>query len=144
MWNRELVKDTKICWIMLSKSRIVNRMDRALNKYRTVFICLLLIVATAVAFERLRCNVFVFDEALGEYQKILRAEPDDYKAFNGLGVAFVRQGRLAEAAAYFNKALKIKPDYAEARENLNYVLKRSPAAGRENKQSRTYIDALPE
>ena len=39
-----------------------------------------------------------------------------------LGVVLVREGKLAEAAAQHERALRIKPDYAEAHTNLGLVL----------------------
>jgi len=38
-----------------------------------------------------------------------------------LGIALVKQGRTAEAAAQFKKAIEIDPGYAEARRNLGIV-----------------------
>jgi tetratricopeptide (TPR) repeat protein len=39
-----------------------------------------------------------------------------------LGVALAMQGRLEEAIQAFRETLKINPDYAEARQNLNQAL----------------------
>ena len=43
---------------------------------------------------------------------------DSVAAQNNLGRELVGQGKPAEAAEHFQQALRIKPDYAEARANL--------------------------
>jgi Flp pilus assembly protein TadD len=37
---------------------------------------------------------------------------------NGLGVTFLRQGQTSQAIVQFDHALELKPDFAEAAENL--------------------------
>ena len=44
--------------------------------------------------------------------------PDDAMLRNNLGLALLELGRTAEAAEQFAKAVRIAPDFAEARENL--------------------------
>ncbi|MEJ2233191.1 MAG: tetratricopeptide repeat protein [Syntrophobacterales bacterium] len=44
------------------------------------------------------------------------------EAHNNLGVALARQGKMDEAVAQFEKALWLKPDYAQARKNLELAL----------------------
>jgi Flp pilus assembly protein TadD len=44
--------------------------------------------------------------------------PESYEAYNGLGIALARQGRTAEAAEAFEKAIAIDPGLETARENL--------------------------
>jgi Flp pilus assembly protein TadD len=46
-------------------------------------------------------------------------------AYNNLGDALMREGRLSEAIEQFEQALKIKPDYAEAHNNLGIALGRT-------------------
>jgi Flp pilus assembly protein TadD len=41
---------------------------------------------------------------------------------NNLGSALARQGRLEEAIGHLSKALKIKPDCVEARNNIERAL----------------------
>ena len=43
-------------------------------------------------------------------------------AQNGLGVALMKQGKVAEAAGHFREALRLKPDYEFARANLDRAL----------------------
>ena len=47
-----------------------------------------------------------------------------------MGIALQEQGKLEEAIEAYNKALAIKPDYAEATSNMGIALQRSRQAGR--------------
>ena len=49
-------------------------------------------------------------------------EPDDAQAHKHLGLAFGQKGQTGEAIQQFQEALKIRPDYADARRNLEVVL----------------------
>ncbi len=61
--------------------------------------------------------------AIPLYEEALRlGTPDAHLAHNGLGVALMNQGRVAEAAEEFREALRLKPDYAFARANLERAL----------------------
>ena len=63
------------------------------------------------------------DEAIPLYEEALRlGMADAYLAHNGLGVALMNKGRVAEAAAHFREALRLKPDYEFARANLGRAL----------------------
>lgn len=63
------------------------------------------------------------DEAIAQYEEALRhSSPDDYLAHNGMGVALIQQGRVAEAVEHFREALLLRPDYGMARANLERAL----------------------
>jgi len=49
----------------------------------------------------------------------LQAKPDYAEAHNNLGVALAKQGRLKEAMSHFSEALRIKPSFREARDNMD-------------------------
>jgi Flp pilus assembly protein TadD len=48
----------------------------------------------------------------------LRINPHDAQSHNNLGVALAEQGRLKEAVAHFTEALRIDPNFQEAKRNL--------------------------
>ena len=54
------------------------------------------------------------DEAEALCSAIVRAQAEDFHAFHLLAVVQLQLGRLHEALTSFDKALAIKPDYAEA------------------------------
>jgi len=62
------------------------------------------------------------EEARAGFAEALRiGSPDDYLAHNGLGVVLLRQGKIAEASDHFREALRLRPDFAPARKNLERV-----------------------
>jgi protein O-mannosyl-transferase len=60
------------------------------------------------------------EEAAQEYRAslALQSGPATAQIHNDLGVTLARLGRMREAIAQFNEALRVKPDHAEARANL--------------------------
>jgi Tfp pilus assembly protein PilF len=66
-----------------------------------------------------------FDDAINCYKMALRTRndwSDIYKIYQGLGWAYEQKGELGQAEAYYREALKVKPDYAPARDGLASVL----------------------
>jgi len=61
-----------------------------------------------------------FHEAKKEYQSIIDSHPTPNNYF-GLGLADARTGSYAEAENSFRKAIKLKPEFAEAHFNLAVV-----------------------
>lgn len=59
------------------------------------------------------------------YRQLLKDEPDNIDALNGLGIALGQQGRFDEAIRYFRLAIEIKSDFADAHSNLGVALVRS-------------------
>ena len=56
--------------------------------------------------------------------------PDWAAAHNNLGIALASQGRLDEAIARFQQALKIQPDFADATRNLAIAQAQKKGVGR--------------
>lgn len=57
------------------------------------------------------------------YRAILSKQPDQFDALHLLGVLKILQaGKTEEAVALITRALKIKPDYADAHYNLGCAL----------------------
>jgi tetratricopeptide (TPR) repeat protein len=56
-----------------------------------------------------------------DYGLALQAWPDDAQAQDHLGTALAEQGKTVEAIDRFEAALRIRPDYAEAHDNLGVL-----------------------
>jgi len=71
------------------------------------------------------------DAARSEFETVIKQAPGRVDAVNGLGLTFLRQGLTSQAIVQFDHALELKPDFAEAAENL-----RSARASESRFQSR--------
>jgi Tfp pilus assembly protein PilF len=61
-------------------------------------------------------------DAVVEYEEVLKIEPFLAEPHNNLGTILVRSGQLAEGIAHYEQALRIKLDYPEAQNNLGLAL----------------------
>jgi len=60
------------------------------------------------------------------YQTTIDRNPECWLAHNNLGNVLEGRGQIDEAIAHYKKALEIKPNYAEAHNNLAWVLATCP------------------
>ena len=67
-----------------------------------------------------------FDEAFQEYESITTISPYFSNAYYYMGIAKYKQRDVQAAALFFEKALKIYPDYQKAKKALKNVKKRLP------------------
>jgi len=79
----------------------------------------------------------LYDRAIAQYEKILQKpshpiRPYLAKVHNNLGVCYFAKGWHEKAAAEFRNSLRINPDYADARYNLDVVLQRIQKTLRKN------------
>lgn len=59
-----------------------------------------------------------YDEAQKQIEMSLQMNPNDARSYNIYGKILLAQDRKSEAVGLFEKALQLKPDFAEAKENL--------------------------
>jgi len=59
-----------------------------------------------------------FAEAVAHYEIGLEQDPEDAEAHNNLGAALVQVGDLNGAWQHFEAALRLRPSYTDARQNL--------------------------
>lgn len=67
-----------------------------------------------------------YKEAIGEYKKALKVEPDNEAIYYNLGRALLEDSQRDAARDAFNKALDINPDFDEAK---NMIAKIAPQTG---------------
>jgi tetratricopeptide (TPR) repeat protein len=74
-----------------------------------------------------------FDEAIPLLQKVVADNPRDADAWNYLGFASRKLGKLDEALGYYQKALGISPSHKGANEYLGelYLMMKNPAKAEE-------------
>ena len=67
-----------------------------------------------------------YDNAITNFQKSIQSGDKDVqkKAFFNIGNAYMKQGKYKEAIQSFINALKIDPDYENAKKNIEYILKK--------------------
>ncbi len=75
---------------------------------------------------RAEVNSGNWNQAAGLFQKSVERDGSNYKALNMLGFSLRQSGRHQEAIRAYNRALSIKPDYAQA---LEYRGKAHAGAG---------------
>ena len=64
------------------------------------------------------------EEAIGRSQAALRLNADNPEAHFNLALALLRQGKRSDATAHLTEALRLKPDYTEARTQLTSLIGR--------------------
>ena len=61
------------------------------------------------------------EQAIVEFQNVLRIDPKCYQAHYGLGLALQKQGKVDKAIAHHQKALESNPKCAAAHYNLGLI-----------------------
>jgi tetratricopeptide (TPR) repeat protein len=69
----------------------------------------------------------VYYSRLALWTDTVAKQPDNARAHNDLGNAYLALGRLPEATTEFQAALRIYPDYMDAHYNLGGILAKTPA-----------------
>ncbi len=69
-----------------------------------------------------------FEGAKVHYLETARLDPKA-PVHNGLGVVYIRLGQTSEAIAQFKEALRLRPDDADAAENLRFAVARGTQGG---------------
>jgi tetratricopeptide (TPR) repeat protein len=69
----------------------------------------------------------VYHSRLALWTDTVAKQPDNARAHNDLGNAYLALGRLPEATTEFQTALRIYPDYMDAHYNLGGIMAKTPA-----------------
>ena len=62
-----------------------------------------------------------YEKAKEMFERILILDPDNFRAYYNLGIAFFNLGEMKKAKRSLTKALKIKPDYKYCFYNLGLI-----------------------
>ncbi|MBV9541259.1 MAG: tetratricopeptide repeat protein, partial [Alphaproteobacteria bacterium] len=62
-----------------------------------------------------------YREALADLQRAENLAPDDVPVLNALGLAYARQGRMADAVACFDRILALDPNFPAAHFNKGWT-----------------------
>jgi protein O-mannosyl-transferase len=84
-----------------------------------------------------------FASELHVWADTVAKRPDNARAENNLGNALLKMGRTAEAAPYFDAALRFSPRYADAHNNRGVTLLRLGRPGDAIPEFRTAIEIKP-
>lgn len=66
-------------------------------------------------------NYGLLDEAIRNLNQAIALDETHYKSYNLLGLAYLKKGKLEEAAKAYKKCLKFRPQMAEAHFRLGYI-----------------------
>jgi len=87
-----------------------------------------------------------YAEAIDEYRKALKVEPDNVDAYIGLGLAYYKIDRYLDAVEAYNHALKLRPDSKSIHNKVGtiyLILGEYPAAIKAFKQALSIDDKDP-
>jgi len=82
-------------------------------------------------------------QAAKNYQSFIEQGFLDHRAFSNYGAILKDLGKLQKAETYFRKAIKIKPDFAEAHSNLGNLLRDNGDLQEAENSFRKAIDIKP-
>ena len=104
---------------MADALRRLNRRDEAIASLRTAIALQPDLAFAHYSLGNLLYETGQLEAAVRAYQEALRYEPETsaHGIYNDLGVALALSGRRQEAIAAFDRALAIKPDFVDARNN---------------------------
>jgi len=68
-------------------------------------------------------NLECYDKALIELEKVVNADAGHAEALNSIGFIYFKLENNKKAKGYLQRAIEIRPDYAQALDNLNLLEK---------------------
>ena len=66
-------------------------------------------------------NTERFEEAIDELLLVIKQEAGHAEAYNSLGFVYSKLGDFPKAEQYLSKAIEIRPEFTQARDNLRAV-----------------------
>ena len=110
------------------------------NSSRSYFLCeiTMFIVVAGLTWRTILRNED-YKYAVSMWKKVVQQRPMNPRAPYVLGHYLYNEGKNEEARAWYEQALRIAPDYAEAHNNLGLTL---DALGRQNEATSHFLEAL--
>ena len=69
-----------------------------------------------------RLQVSHWSDSISLFEHTIKITNNNYIAYNNIGIALVKKGKVEDAIEYYRKALKIYPNFALAHNNIGIVL----------------------
>jgi tetratricopeptide (TPR) repeat protein len=91
-------------------------------RYRVFILASLMILSLSALAITTRFQVRHWRNNTTVFQHAIEVTNNNYVAYCALAEPLLREGKLQEAIEYFTEALRAKPDYTEALNNLGYAL----------------------
>lgn len=93
-----------------------------IKKFKNPAIIFITIILFFYSYLTIKQNNYWKDE-IKFYKRTLIYEPDSYRVYYNLGLAYYNRGRASEARGSYEMAVKINPKYKEAYNNLGVIYK---------------------
>lgn len=121
-WSRaiEVDPDCYVCHKNLSDALLMQGREKEAGEH--LWLSSLLLAKARHELGEWYYNAGRYEEARLRFTEALEALPNVPETENNLGLTLARLGRLSEAVDHFNRALKVKPDFAGAARNRDAVL----------------------
>ena len=93
-------------------------------RYRKYFFiissCLILFILSMLTF----IQISYWKNSFSLFNRALEVTDNNHRAYCGMGIELVNQGKLADAIAHYKESIRIKPDYALTHNNLGVAYKK--------------------
>ncbi|GAG50203.1 unnamed protein product, partial [marine sediment metagenome] len=83
------------------------------------------------------------DEAVKQFQQVLRISPENVEAIYLLGQTYQQQNKATEAAAQYERLVELKPEHLGARYRLGFLRQREGKPGQAAEQYRKVLEHTP-
>ena len=109
--------------ILFALASLISRFAREQWMKRAAACASLLVASTFGFLANVQANTWQSTDSL--FANVLAKYPTSHVAFNNLGFLLMQQGSLDTARPYIEKAVQLKPNYADALLNLGVILARN-------------------
>ena len=109
---------------VLGADGVIHRLVPSTRLKKWISTTLLFLVAGALSIGTIRRNRD-YQSEIGIWRDVISKKPENFRAYNNVGVALDGEGKPGEAVTYYSKALELNPSYDRAHFNLGTALDKS-------------------